>query len=218
MVGVFSRLGHSVAGCGRTEDEVTKLTFEYPSCHFRVVDVASDAQVRRWAQEVIGDCGPPAFVLNNAAVLNERVPSWEIPTERFQQVVATNLVGVANVVRHYVPVMISRRCGVVVNFTSRWSTRVQRLIGPYCCTKWGLVALTKVLAAELRPLGVSVVGLNPGIVATEMLRQYLGDAEMKTLESYPSPTEWAEVAVPRILRLYLSDAGSVKTIRVKKKA
>jgi NAD(P)-dependent dehydrogenase (short-subunit alcohol dehydrogenase family) len=213
MVDEFVRLGHTVFGCGRTTAQIEKLKRLYPRHDFQTVDVASDAQVKGWAERLLRTYGPPDFVLNNAAVINLKAPLWKVGEREISDEIDINIKGVVNVIRHFVPSMISRGQGVIVNFSSRWGGHFEKQMAPYCATKWALVALTRALAEELRTEGIAVVGLNPGIVKTGMLQRYLGDAIAPGTSKYPAPADWSRFAVPFILRLRLRDTGRIRTLR-----
>jgi NAD(P)-dependent dehydrogenase (short-subunit alcohol dehydrogenase family) len=211
MVEEFARLGYTVVGCARTKDEIEQLARIYPRHDFQAVNVASDSEVRNWAARILETHEAPTFVLNNAAVLNSRAPLWEIPNQDFSDEVDINIKGVVNVIRHFVPSMIRKRRGVIVNFSSRWGKKCEKQMAPYCATKWAVVALTRALAEELRPEGVTAVALNPGVVRTGMLQRYLGHIATPDAASL-TPAECARVAVPFILRLNLKDTGKFRTV------
>jgi NAD(P)-dependent dehydrogenase (short-subunit alcohol dehydrogenase family) len=156
--------------------------------------------------------GPPDFVLNNAAIVNRKTLLWEVGYRDFSEEIDINVKGVVNVIRSFVPAMIRRKRGVIVNFSSRWGKTFEKKMAPYCATKWAVVALTRVLAQELKPEDVAAVGLNPGIVKTEMLQQYLRDSPTVDTSGFPTPGNWARIAVPFILRLRLKDTGKVRTV------
>ena len=212
MVREFVRLGHTVFGCARTEDEIEELIRMHPRHDFQTVDVSSDGEVKAWAERLLKKYPPPDFVLNNAAVVNLKASLWEVGDQEFSYEIDINVKGVVNVIRHFAPSMISRKRGVIVNFTSRWGTKFEKQMAPYCATKWAIVALTRALAEELRPEGVAAVGLNPGIVKTGMLQRYLGNTGTPDMSSYPTPEEWAKIAVPFILRLRLRDTGKLRNV------
>src|SRR5262245_52767479 len=206
MAAKLAALGHTVVGCGRTPDQVAALREELGRSHdFTVVDVADDAQVHRWAEDVLRSRRAPDLLLNNAALINRNAPLWQVPAGAFDRVVDVNVKGVANVIRHFAPAMIGRGRGVIVNFSSGWGRSTSPEVAPYCATKWAIEGLTRALAEEL-PRGLAAVGLNPGIIDTEMLRSCFAD----DAASYQSPQVWAEKAVPFLLRL--GPAGNGKTL------
>ena len=77
-----------------------------------------------------------------------------------------NIKGTVNVIRHFVPAMVERRRGVIVNFSSGWGRSTRAEVAPYCATKWAIEGFTQALAQELPP-GMAAVPLNPGIINTE---------------------------------------------------
>src|SRR5688572_23107613 len=118
MAEEFARLRHTVAGCGRSQNELIKLSGKLQAPHrFAIVDVTSDEQVAAWARETITALGPPELLLNNAAIINRNAPLWLVPAEEFSDVIDVNIKGVTNVIRHFAPAMIERGRGVIVNFS-----------------------------------------------------------------------------------------------------
>jgi NAD(P)-dependent dehydrogenase (short-subunit alcohol dehydrogenase family) len=201
-------LGHVISGCARSEDAVARLAREYAAPHFfAAVDIADRAPVEHWAKDVLARQGPPDLVLNNAALINANAPLWQVPAEEFDRVIDVNIKGVANVLRVFLPAMIARKRGVVVNFSSGWGRSTSEEVAPYCATKYAVEGLTLALAQEL-PSGMAAVPLNPGIIDTDMLRSCFGDSA----GSYPSPEEWADRAVPFLLKLGPRDNGSSLTV------
>jgi len=194
--------GHVISGCGRTAAAVEELSKRFGAPHhFAVVDVADDLQVRRWAEESL-TVGVPDLLLNNAALINANAPLWIVPAAEFDQVIDVNIKGVANVIRHFVPAMVARGTGVIVNFSSGWGRSTSADVAPYCATKWAIEGLTQALAQEL-PEEMAAVPLNPGIIDTDMLRSTFGAGA----DSYPDPATWAKKAVPLVLSLGPKDNG-----------
>jgi NAD(P)-dependent dehydrogenase (short-subunit alcohol dehydrogenase family) len=208
MVEEFIRRGHTVVGCGRSTTAMAELTKRHHAPHdFAAVDVASDAAVQAWAKHILQFHGAPDLLLNNAALINRNAPLWEVGAQEFSNVVDVNIKGVANVIRHFVPAMVVRRSGVIVNFSSGWGRSTSAEVAPYCATKWAMEGLTQALAQEL-PSGMAAVPLNPGIINTDMLRSCFGGSA----SAYPSAKEWAELAVPFLLKLGARDNGKPLTV------
>ena len=208
MVEKFIELGHTVYGCGRSRDGIEMLRDEYGAPHdFAEVDVSRESQVEPWAARVLSSFGPPDLLINNAAVINQNAPLWQVPGEEFNHVMNVNVNGVANVIRHFVPAMIAGKTGVIVNFSSGWGRATEKEVGPYCCSKWAIEGLTKALGQEL-PRGMAAVPLNPGVVDTDMLRSCYGGSARR----YPTPKKWVEKAVPFILALNSRANGKSLTV------
>ncbi|KAJ7383471.1 hypothetical protein OS493_027632 [Desmophyllum pertusum] len=122
MVREFLRLGHKVAGCGRTESIVKQLIQEFgpiaDRCDFAVVDVIQDKQVSQWAERVMKKFGSVDVLINNAAMAGRHTNFWELPAEEFNRIVDVDIKGAANTARHFVPHMIPAGEGTVCNVTS----------------------------------------------------------------------------------------------------
>ena len=58
--------------------------------------------------------------------MNDPAPLWEVPAEKFAQLMSINLVGVHNIIRSFVPAMVERKKGIIVNFSSGWGRSVAR--------------------------------------------------------------------------------------------
>lgn len=58
--------------------------------------------------------------MNNAGTINKNNKIWEVTAEEFDSVIDTNVKGIANVLRHFLPPMIERKRGVIVNLSSGW--------------------------------------------------------------------------------------------------
>ena len=207
----FIRLGHIIIGCGRSKKEIAQLQNQFPAPNdFAAVDVSSDEQVAAWAKEMLASHTAPDLLLNNAALINRNAPLWLVPAREFSDVIDVNIKGVANVIRHFLPAMIARRSGVIVNFSSGWGRSTDAEVAPYCATKWSIEGLTQSLAKELSP-GLAAVPLNPGIINTAMLQScFAGGAN-----NYPTPGEWAKTAVPFLLKINSADNGKQLTVPIR---
>jgi NAD(P)-dependent dehydrogenase (short-subunit alcohol dehydrogenase family) len=203
MAEEFARLGHTVIGCGRDKSAIAELGARFPKPNdFAVVNVASDTEVQQWATRILQTHAPPDLLLNNAALINKNAPLWKVPAQEFSNVIDVNIKGVTNVIRHFVPAMVERRSGVIVNFSSGWGRSTDAEVAPYCATKWAIEGLTQALAQEL-PSGMAAIPLNPGVINTDMLQSSFGGSA----SSYPAPHEWAKRAVPFLLKLGPKDNG-----------
>jgi NAD(P)-dependent dehydrogenase (short-subunit alcohol dehydrogenase family) len=203
MAAKLISLGHRVIGCGRQAAAIESLRIKHAVPHrFDVVDVSRDADVAHWAESVLSEVGPPDVLLNNAAIINRNAALWDVPAAEFDAVIDVNIKGVTNVLRHFVPAMIAKRRGVIVNFSSGWGRSTSADVAPYCATKWAIEGLTQAMAQEL-PEGMAAIPLDPGIINTEMLQSAFGASASR----YLKPDRWAEIAVPFLLQLSAKDNG-----------
>lgn len=207
MARAFASRGWLISGCGTNASAAENLAKELGSKH-RICrcDVTSAADVTAFANDILSGPGAPDLLLNNAAVINRNAPLWEVTPEDFARVMNVNLNGVHLICRGFLPAMIARGSGVVVNFSSGWGRSTSPEVAPYCCSKWGIEGLTQALSQEL-PAGLAAVALNPGIIDTDMLRSSFGSAS----SAYPDPAHWAIKVVPFLEKLGAKDNGAALT-------
>ena len=203
----FVACGFHIAGCARPSAELVAMTDALGPDHFlRPVDVSDDAAVAAFAAGMLESCGAPDLLLNSAAVINPPAPLWEMPEHEISALFDINVKGTIHFLRHFLPPMITRGRGVVVNFSSGWGRSTSPEVAPYCASKWAIEGLTRALADEL-PRGLAAVAFNPGIINTEMLRCCFG----KDAASYPDPDTWAKAAVPFLASIGPRDNGKALT-------
>ncbi len=208
LVPHFARGGHVVLGCGRDARRCDELRAAFGPPHdFAAVDVRDAAGVRAWAERVTAEHGPPDLLVNNAALMNDPAPLWDVPDEQFAALLDVNVKGVFHVLRSFVPGMVGRKSGVIVNLSSGWGRSTSPDVAAYCATKYAVEGLTLALAQEL-PRGMAAVPLNPGVIDTDMLRQCWADSA----GHYPGADAWAVRAAPFLLALGAKDNGKSLTV------
>lgn len=207
MTEQFIKQQHTVLGCARSPQVIERLQ-QFGSPHnFSVVDVSKEQQVKAWADNLLSKYDKPDLLLNNAALINQLAPLWQVSAEEFDRLIDVNIKGVANVIRHFVPAMIQNKKGIIVNFSSGWGRSTSPQVAPYCASKWAIEGLTRSLAQEL-PTGMAAIPLNPGIIHTDMLDICFGEEAA----SYTSIQSWVKKAVPFLLQLRPQDNGMPLTV------
>ncbi|KDP42495.1 hypothetical protein JCGZ_00292 [Jatropha curcas] len=208
----LAKRGHTVIGCSRAQDKLNSLQSELTSDrndhHLLLnVDVRSNSSVEELAKAVMEKKGVPDIIVNNAGTINRNNKLWEVPVEEFDTVIDTNVKGVANVLRHFIPLMLPNKRGIIVNMSSGWGRSGAALVAPYCASKWAIEGLTRSVAKEL-PDGMAVIALNPGVIHTEMLQSCFGTSA----SLYQAPDAWASKAATMILNLTGADNGASLTV------
>ncbi len=137
------------------------------------LDVRSDESVRTAVEEAAGRVRGLDVLVNNAGVFpeegNESLES--LPLECFEEAFAVNVVGVARVTRLFLPLLGRAAHPRVINISSlagSISSKEDSLNYCYGASKAALNMLTRTMAAELRPRGITVVAITPGWVKTEI--------------------------------------------------
>jgi NAD(P)-dependent dehydrogenase (short-subunit alcohol dehydrogenase family) len=176
--------GFRVFAAGRTEEALSALARESggaiePVC----MDVTDEASIARGRDEVdrrTDGYGLDALV-NNAGY-GQGGPLELVSDREIRAQYETNVFGLLNVTRAFLPRMRERRSGRVVNVGSIAGHVSLPFLGAYASTKHALEGLSDALRLELRPFGVHVVLVKPGAINTEFgetekegLRKYAGD-------------------------------------------
>ncbi|MDP6708763.1 MAG: SDR family NAD(P)-dependent oxidoreductase [Alphaproteobacteria bacterium] len=161
-------------------------------CAADVTDQASvEAMVAR-----AGKLGPP-LILVNCAGIGEQTPFLRQATEEFERIVAVNLTGAYRCAKAVAPAMREAGWGRIVNIASVAGLQGASGRVGYTSSKHGIVGLTKTLAIEMAPLGVTVNAVAPGPVETPMTAVVHTEATRETylrnipLGRYGTPEEIA---------------------------
>ncbi|KAG9456907.1 hypothetical protein H6P81_001415 [Aristolochia fimbriata] len=174
-----------------------------PESKVKTAKLKSDTSVAELARLVMEAKGVPDIIVNNAGAINSNNKLWEVPVEEFDTVMDTNIKGTANVLRHFLPPMVERKQGIIVNMSSGWGRSAAAEVAPYCASKWAIEGLTRSVAKEL-PAGMAIVALSPGVINTDMLVSCFGSSA----SLYQTPDAWAPKAATMILNLTSEDNGA----------
>ncbi len=208
MVDRFHELGWNIYGCGRSKDKIEELKKQYSKIHdFQVIDVSDSQQVNNWANYILNTHTAPDIIINNASIVNQNAQLWKITAQEFENVMNVNVNGVVNVIRTFVPAMVARKEGIIINMSSSWGREGEAELAPYCASKFAIEGITKSMALEL-PHGMAVVALDPGgSISTPMLKscapQYINES--------PTPETWSHKAIEYILNITIDKNGDSLT-------
>ncbi|WP_188942418.1 SDR family NAD(P)-dependent oxidoreductase [Nakamurella endophytica] len=147
-----------------------------PAARVATVDVADERSVAALAAELADET--VSVLVNNAGVPGPVAPLTEIGVDDWDDVFAVNVRGVFLVCRAFLPAMVRRGWGDVINLASVSGKRPLAGRTPYCASKTAVIGLSTTLAAEVGPLGVTVNTLSPGPVrGPRMERNFRLEAE-----------------------------------------
>jgi 2-hydroxycyclohexanecarboxyl-CoA dehydrogenase len=139
-------------------------------------DCSNAAQIKAAADEVRAKFGPINILVNNAGIA-PFVRYLEIDDAQWDRMMAINLKGPHLCIREVLPAMLDAGWGRVINITSSSTQSGSPMQGHYVASKGGLLGLTKALALEFAPSGVTFNMVPPGFVDTPMLRASPIDVE-----------------------------------------
>jgi NAD(P)-dependent dehydrogenase (short-subunit alcohol dehydrogenase family) len=140
-------------------------------------DVTREADVRALEKAVTAKF-PKVHILINNAGINIRKNITEFTYDEWTSVLNTNLTGPFLMCRSFIPHMRGEGYGRIINLTSIMSHISLPGRTAYSASKAGLLGFTKALALELAPEGITVNGISPGPIATEMNLPILNNPEL----------------------------------------
>jgi len=180
----FARQGWTVIATMRRAAERAP-SFGWPdNVHPVELDVDDPNSLDRAYRLVMGRWGPPDVLVNNAG-WPALGPVEELEEERVRGMFETNFFGLLRVVRAFVPAMRERGSGVIVNVSSIGGKLVMPFYAPYQATKHAVEAVTAGLWMELRPYGIRVFSIQPGIIKTDFYGRSMQTS--RALEEGDSP-------------------------------
>jgi NAD(P)-dependent dehydrogenase (short-subunit alcohol dehydrogenase family) len=179
--------GAAVVITGRRPEPLTALSQELERVDGIVCDVADPAAVDRLAATVADR--EISIVINNAGIAGPVAPLTEIDVAAWDEVFDINVRGVFLVCKAFLPAMVARGAGDVINLASVSGKRPLVRRTPYCASKMAVIGLTSTLAFEVGPAGVNVNSLSPGPVdGPRMDRNFRLEAE-RSGRSYEEAVE-----------------------------
>jgi gluconate 5-dehydrogenase len=173
----YALAGAKVAIASRSEEKLaaacedlkaeTGLDFKYYVC-----DATDEATVEATAKKANEEMGPVTILVNSQGI-NKKFPVFDFAVEDFNNVMNANVTSILITAKHFAPYMKEAHYGKIINVSSvrgRIATK-----GPgnaaYCASKGAEDMLTKVLAAELGPYGITVNAFGPNIMKTPMMNK-----------------------------------------------
>jgi NAD(P)-dependent dehydrogenase (short-subunit alcohol dehydrogenase family) len=174
--------GHDLVLAARTREQIERLRAELsaPGRAARAVvcDVSDEASVAALAREA-AELGPVTVLVNNAGAAGS-MPLARTSLDEWNRLLAVNATGAFLCTRAFLPGMLERRWGRVVNVASTAALRGGKYLAAYSAAKHAMLGLTRSAAAEVAGSGVTVNAVCPGFVDTAMTAETVDRISAKT--------------------------------------
>jgi gluconate 5-dehydrogenase len=204
----YALAGAKVAIASRSEEKLaaaceelkaeTGLDFKYYVC-----DATDEAAVEAAAKKANEEMGPVTILVNSQGI-NKKVPVFDFPVADFNNVMNANVTSILITAKHFAPYMKEAGYGKIVNVSSVRGKIATK--GPgnaaYCASKGAEDMLTKVLAAELGPYGITVNAFGPNIMKTPMMNKIF---EMRANEAGVTVEKYLEIQGANLPMRRMSD-------------
>jgi len=169
----FAGDGADIAMAAPNRDDMERVCGEVralgrkASAHY--LDLRDPRELSAVRDAVQGQFGRVDILVNNSGIPGATAAVHELNEADWDEVMNINLKGMYLVCKAFVPAMIVRKQGVVINMASLVGEFGYPLRSPYCVSKWGVIGLTLTLALELAPHGIRVNAVAPGAVSGQRL-------------------------------------------------
>ncbi|MGJ8571203.1 MAG: SDR family oxidoreductase [Hoeflea sp.] len=216
---IMAEYGANVVLAARSTSDCERISAEIGDKALAVAcDVARYNDVESAISKAVSHFGSLDILVNNAGMIDPIARIEDSDPEAWDQVVDVNFKGVYHGLRAAIPVMKPQGGGVIINISSGAASAALEGWSHYCATKAAVLSLTRCAHRENMSDNVSVVGLSPGTVATEMQRSIkdsgINPVSQLSWSQHISP-EWVGKAIAWLAtdagRAYDGDDFSLKT-------
>ena len=199
MVKKFSEAGYAVAFTYRTSESAAEELSRLTGALAIKADSANEAEVVSAVKEVKEKMGNVNILINNAAVSSFSLFT-DITLDAWRDMFSTNVDGAFLYSREVLPSMINNKWGRIINISSMWGIVGSSCEVHYSATKAALIGMTKALAKEVGPSGITVNAIAPGLIDTDMNKSLTESDIAEVVDSTPlmrigTPSDVADAAL-----------------------
>jgi NAD(P)-dependent dehydrogenase (short-subunit alcohol dehydrogenase family) len=180
----LARAGARVAVSARTAEQVEEVAAEIDGLAL-TVDVSKLSEVEQMVERVENELGPIDLLVCNAGIATDEDTAWTVDPDEWWHVFEVNVLGVYLCCRATIPRMLERGHGRIVNVASGAAYLPGSTSTAYSASKAAVHRFNETLAGQLKPFGIPVFSISPGLVQTEMTSSFPDDAPWTPPELAP---------------------------------
>ncbi|MFA9409035.1 MAG: SDR family NAD(P)-dependent oxidoreductase [Candidatus Dadabacteria bacterium] len=180
----YLKQGAEVIICGRNEANLIAAgdeLKEFGQINYVVCDITKLAEVKKLASQIEAVKEKLDILVNNASILGARSPIMTYPEDIWEEVIHVNLNAQFFVTKALLPLLLKSDNASIINVSSSVGRKGKREWGAYAASKFGMEALTQVLADEMDSTNVRANSVNPGGTRTDMRAGAYPDEDPNTL-------------------------------------
>jgi len=162
----LAKEGFQVIAAARRKERLDELAKQAPNIIPRPVDLSNPKELESFCQELLNLSEPVTVLINNAG-FSLRGAVEDVSLSSIKSLFEVNLFALIRVIQACLPGMRRMRKGTIVNLSSIVGKFPFPTSGPYSATKHAVEAISDALRMEVRPFGIRVVTIRPGMIATE---------------------------------------------------
>ena len=165
----------------KTADEIT---LSGGSAKTYKCEVRDSLEITSTIEAIESKFGEISVLVNNAGISEQKLLT-DITDSDWENMISTNLSGAFYFCRPVLPYFVHRKSGRIINISSMWGETGGSCEVHYSAAKAGLIGLTKALAKEVAPSGITVNAVSPGVINTEMVTKLGKDTVDMLREEIP---------------------------------
>lgn len=182
---LFAQRGWQVAiNYHQSEEAARTLAASHKNIFAVQADVADRRQVNHMVEEVLCQLGHIDVLINNAGIARQTLFT-DVTEAEWDRMFSVNVKGVYHCCQAVLPGMIRRQKGKIINLSSIWGMTGASCEVPYSASKAAVIGLTKALAKEVGPSGITVNCVAPGVIDTDMNAALCEEAREALREETP---------------------------------
>jgi NAD(P)-dependent dehydrogenase (short-subunit alcohol dehydrogenase family) len=175
----FAAEGAAVTVAGTSREQLEATAAEIIAAGGRslavVADVASEPAVVHMVASTVGEFGRVDVLVNNAGIAGPTAAVADAKCADWERTLAVNLTGAFLCSKAAIPHLMAQKSGRIINITSVAGRIGYAMRSAYAASKWGMIGLTRSLALELGPHGITVNAIAPGAVRGERIGNVVRD-------------------------------------------
>ena len=176
-------------------------------------DVSDEAAVQAMFAAIRRTLGEPEILVNNAGIARQKLFT-EVTAAEWDEMFGVCVKGAFHCCQAVLPQMIRRKWGRIINVSSMWGQVGASCEAPYSAAKAALIGLTKALAKEEGPSGITVNCVAPGVIDTEMMAAFSAKEKAALAEETPLGRLGTPGDVAAVIVFLASEAGAFVTGQV----